>query len=93
MEIRRDLHRVPEIGFQEFKTQAYLLTVLSQYPKERIEVKTWETGIFVLVKGTKPTKTIGYRADIMDYQFMKKRIMISNQNTLAICMRVAMIFI
>ena len=64
VQIRRDLHRIPEIGFQEFKTQAYLLTVLSQFPKERIEVKTWETGIFVLVKGTNPTKTIGYRADI-----------------------------
>lgn len=64
IKIRRDLHRIPEIGFQEYKTQQYLLKVLSQFPEERIEVKTWKTGIFVLVKGTNPLKTIGYRADI-----------------------------
>jgi N-acetyldiaminopimelate deacetylase len=64
IQIRRDLHRIPEIGFQEFKTQQYLLNVLSQFPQDRIKVKTWKTGIFVLVEGTNPTKTIGYRADI-----------------------------
>ncbi|MGM7720146.1 N-acetyldiaminopimelate deacetylase [Metabacillus sp. Hm71] len=63
-QIRRDLHRIPEIGFQEFKTQQYLLGVLRQLPEERIEIKTWKTGIFALVKGTNPTKIIGYRADI-----------------------------
>lgn len=31
--IRRDLHRIPELGFQEFKTQQYLLNVLEQYPQ------------------------------------------------------------
>lgn len=64
IQIRRDLHRIPEIGFQEFKTQQYLINVLSQFPQDRIKVKTWKTGIFVLVEGTNPTKTIGYRADI-----------------------------
>lgn len=62
--IRRDLHRIPEIGFQEFKTQQYLLNILKQLPEGRLEVKTWKTGIFALVKGTNPKKTIGYRADI-----------------------------
>ncbi len=64
IQIRRDLHRIPEIGFQEFKTQQYLLNLLNQFPEERLEIKTWETGIFVLLKGTNPKKTIGYRADI-----------------------------
>lgn len=64
IQIRRDLHRIPEIGFNEFKTQAYLLNILNQFPKERIEIKKWKTGLFVLVKGTNPSKTIGYRADI-----------------------------
>jgi N-acetyldiaminopimelate deacetylase len=63
-QIRRDLHRIPEIGFQEFKTQQYLLNVLRQFPEGRIEIKTWKTGLFVLVKGINPKKTIGYRADI-----------------------------
>jgi len=62
--IRRDLHQIPELGFQEFKTQAYLLNVIAALPQERLEIKTWKTGIFVKVKGTAPTKLIGYRADI-----------------------------
>ncbi|GKU82324.1 N-acetyldiaminopimelate deacetylase [Niallia sp. NCCP-28] len=62
--IRRELHQIPELGFQEFKTQAYLLNAIQALPQERLEIKTWKTGIFVKVKGTAPTKLIGYRADI-----------------------------
>lgn len=62
--IRRDLHRIPEIGFQEYKTQQYLLNILNQYPEERIEIETWRTGIFVKVNGTAPEKMLAYRADI-----------------------------
>ncbi|YCA44626.1 N-acetyldiaminopimelate deacetylase [Bacillus sp. JZ8] len=64
IKIRRDLHKIPELGFQEFKTQRYLLTYLQTLPGERIEIKPWKTGLFVRVKGTNPAKTIGYRADI-----------------------------
>jgi N-acetyldiaminopimelate deacetylase len=75
--IRRDLHRIPELGFQEYKTQAYLLHYLASLPGERLDVKTWRTGIFVKVKGLNPLKTIAYRADMdglpiveeTDYQF------------------------
>lgn len=62
--IRRELHQIPELGFQEFKTQAYLLNYLSTLPKERLTIKKWETGLFVKVHGLNPSKTIGYRADI-----------------------------
>ncbi|AGT31364.1 N-acetyldiaminopimelate deacetylase [Geobacillus genomosp. 3] len=62
--IRRDLHKIPELGFQEFKTQQYLLNYIRSLPQERLDVRTWKTGIFVKVKGTSPRKTIGYRADI-----------------------------
>lgn len=64
IEIRRDLHKMPELGFQEFKTQAYLLDYLSQLPQDRLEIEKWETGLFVKVKGINASKTIGYRADI-----------------------------
>ncbi|WP_019392983.1 N-acetyldiaminopimelate deacetylase [Priestia filamentosa] len=64
IKIRRDLHKIPELGFQEFKTQRYLLTYLQTLPGGRIEIKPWKTGLFVRVKGTNPAKTIGYRADI-----------------------------
>jgi N-acetyldiaminopimelate deacetylase len=62
--IRRELHQIPELGFQEFKTQAYLLDYLSRLPEERLTIKKWETGLFVRIHGLNPTKTIGYRADI-----------------------------
>ncbi len=62
--IRRDLHRIPEIGFHEFKTQTYLLEVIEKLPSDFLEVKTWRTGILVKVTGTNPEKMIAYRADM-----------------------------
>lgn len=62
--IRRDLHQIPELGFQEWKTQRYILDYLARLPQERLQMKTWRTGIFVRVLGMAPMKTIGYRADM-----------------------------
>ncbi|MGX7023455.1 N-acetyldiaminopimelate deacetylase [Vagococcus hydrophili] len=64
VKIRRDLHQIPEIGLSEFQTHAYLMSKIKELPKNRIEVKTMETAITVRVKGTNPTKTIGWRTDI-----------------------------
>ncbi|MFT8320896.1 MAG: N-acetyldiaminopimelate deacetylase [Bacillus sp. (in: firmicutes)] len=64
IKIRRDLHQIPELGFQEFKTQAYLLDYIRTLKADRIEVKTWKTGIFVKVLGVNSSKLIGYRADM-----------------------------
>ncbi|SDC28453.1 N-acetyldiaminopimelate deacetylase [Melghirimyces thermohalophilus] len=64
VDIRRDLHRIPELGFAEFKTQKYLLDYLSRLPQDRLEIKTWRTGVLVKVKGTQPTRILGYRTDI-----------------------------
>lgn len=64
VEIRRQLHQIPEPGFQEFKTQRFLLEYLQDLPQERLDIKTWRTGILVKIKGTQPTKRIGYRADM-----------------------------
>ncbi|GHI01405.1 N-acetyldiaminopimelate deacetylase [Neobacillus kokaensis] len=64
IKIRRDLHQIPELGFQEFKTQAYLLNYIQSLPQERLSIKKWKTGLFVKVHGVKPGKTIGYRTDI-----------------------------
>ncbi|MFB6497649.1 N-acetyldiaminopimelate deacetylase [Bacillus haynesii] len=62
--IRRDLHQIPELGFQENKTQAYLLNHLAKHPEDRIEIEKWRTGLFVKVKGTDPEKILAYRADM-----------------------------
>jgi len=64
VEIRRDLHKIPELGFQEFKTQKYILDYLAGLPQERIEIKQWKTGVVVRVLGTAPSQTIAYRTDI-----------------------------
>lgn len=64
VEIRRALHQIPEIGFQEVKTQAYLMDIISQFPQECLEVVKWRTGIAVKVLGKNPKKLIGWRTDI-----------------------------
>src|SRR4051794_1260928 len=64
IKIRRDLHQIPELGFQEYKTQAYLLSCIQSLPQERISIKKWRTGLFVKIHGVNPGKTIGYRTDI-----------------------------
>ncbi|SFQ56467.1 N-acetyldiaminopimelate deacetylase [Psychrobacillus psychrotolerans] len=63
-DIRRDLHRIPELGFEEVKTQSYLLEQIRALPQDRLTIITWKTGIVVKVEGTEPTQTIGWRTDI-----------------------------
>lgn len=62
--LRRELHQIPELGFHEEKTQHFLLNKLEQLRSDRMEIRTWKTGILVKVKGDNPVKTIGYRCDI-----------------------------
>ncbi|TLS50423.1 N-acetyldiaminopimelate deacetylase [Paenibacillus antri] len=62
--IRRALHRIPEPGFEEYKTQRFVLDVIGRFPSERIEVKTWRTGVLVRVKGRVGARCIGYRTDM-----------------------------
>jgi len=63
-QIRRELHQIPELGFQEYKTQAYLLEEIQMLNQERLTVIKWKTGIVVHLRGLNPTKTIGWRTDI-----------------------------
>lgn len=62
--IRRELHKIPEPGFAEFKTQQTLLRYIESLPQERLEIKTWRTGILVHVRGTEGKRRIAYRADM-----------------------------
>lgn len=59
--LRRKLHRIPEDGFQEFKTQQLITDVLDEigipYTKER----TWVIG---LIEGCQPGETVALRADM-----------------------------
>ncbi|ACT02497.1 N-acetyldiaminopimelate deacetylase [Paenibacillus sp. JDR-2] len=64
VELRRKFHQIPEPGFQEYKTQAMLLEYINGLPQERLEVRTWRTGILVRVKGLVGARCLGYRADM-----------------------------
>lgn len=66
IKIRRELHKIPEIGLQEFQTSEYLLNKINLLAKnaDNVEIKQWQTGIVVLVRGTASEKTIGWRTDI-----------------------------
>jgi len=61
---RRELHQIPELGFQETKTQQFLLNYLSTLPGHRVEIELWKTGLLVRVPGTESRQTLAYRADM-----------------------------
>jgi len=61
--IRRHLHKNPELSFKEYKTSAYIKSVLSGWNIPFTE-DIADTGIVVLLKGNKPnSKMIALRAD------------------------------
>lgn len=64
IEIRRELHAIPEIGFREFKTQQYLLKLIRSMPQERLEIVEWKTGLAVKVRGYDADRLIAWRTDI-----------------------------
>ena len=61
---RRNLHKIPELGMQEYKTQAYLRSVLETLPCT-IETVAG-TGLLALFQAEHPRQegTIAFRADI-----------------------------
>ena len=61
--IRRDLHRIPELGMQEKKTTQYIKNALEGYDVEIRDIGL-ETGLCVLIRGENPGHTIAIRADI-----------------------------
>lgn len=64
IEIRRDLHRIPEIGFQEFKTQQYLLDTITSFIKPYMRIIKWRTGFILVIEGINPRLQLGWRTDL-----------------------------
>ncbi|MFB4164685.1 N-acetyldiaminopimelate deacetylase [Alteribacillus sp. JSM 102045] len=62
--IRRELHQIPEAGFEEFKTQQYVKEKIAAMPQNFLTIEEWKTGLFVFVKGYDGKKTLGYRTDM-----------------------------
>lgn len=67
IQIRRHLHQIPELALQEHETHAYLLKVVQGMDQVHLEIREPEempTALMVLVHGTDPQRTVGYRTDI-----------------------------
>lgn len=63
IELRRELHKYPELGFQEFKTAEIIKAELDRLGiSYESEVAT--TGVIALIKGELPGKTVLLRADM-----------------------------
>ncbi len=58
---RRDLHKIPEPGFEEFETQAYIMRALEEMKIPYTTHKTWVVG---LISGARPGRTVALRADM-----------------------------
>ena len=61
IDVRRRLHRVPERGFQEYKTQKIITDALDEIGVSYTTERTWVIG---LIEGALPGDTVGIRADI-----------------------------
>ena len=60
---RRDLHQIPELGFEEYKTKEYLLNVLEEYNCEITEIKTAILAFFE-AKKARYSGTVAFRCDM-----------------------------
>jgi len=58
---RRALHRIPEGGFDTFKTQQLICDILEELGIPYTTEQTWVVG---LIEGAHPGKTVALRADI-----------------------------
>ena len=61
-ELRRDIHAHPEMGRNEYRTQALVLAELEKMGIECTPIA--DTGVLGLLRGAKSGKTIGLRADM-----------------------------
>lgn len=62
--IRRDLHAHPELGFEEVRTSGVVADKLREYGVDEIETGIGKTGVVAVIKGARPGKRIGLRADM-----------------------------
>jgi len=60
---RRDIHRHPELSFQEYRTSELVAKQLESFGLE-VERNIGKTGIVGTLKGELPGKTIAFRADM-----------------------------
>lgn len=62
VDIRRHLHKNPELSFQEFKTAAYIKQILEKY-EIKYDTSYGDNAVIGIIEGDLPGYTIGLRAD------------------------------
>lgn len=62
--LRRDFHRHPELGFEEFQTTARIREELAALPRMRLRDLNMKTGAAAEIAGEKGGKTVALRCDI-----------------------------
>jgi amidohydrolase len=62
VELRREIHRHPELGFEETRTQALVERELDALGIEHRRIAT--TGVVGVIRGKKPGHVVGLRADM-----------------------------
>lgn len=61
-EIYAQIHSHPELGRQEYQTQALILKELAEMGIEATPIA--DTGVLGIIRGSKPGKTVAFRADM-----------------------------
>jgi amidohydrolase len=61
--LRRDLHKYPELGFEEFRTSKIIAEELSRLGLE-IQTGVGRTGVSAVIDGNKPGRTVLIRFDM-----------------------------
>lgn len=62
IQYRRDLHKIPEIGFEEYETQRYIMRMLNAFGLMPEPVAG--TGVRAVLDTRRPGPTIAFRADM-----------------------------
>lgn len=62
-QMRRNLHKIPELGLKEYKTSAYIREKLTSFGITELE--TWlETGVVAVIRGKGKGQAVAFRADM-----------------------------
>src|SRR5258708_22194972 len=64
IEVRRDLHRHPELAHQEHRTAGIVAERLRSLGLDEIRTGVGQTGVVGVLRGDKPGKTVLLRADM-----------------------------
>lgn len=60
---RHHLHQNPELSFKEYETSKYVADMLRSFGNIEV-VRPTETSVIGILRGGKPGKTVGFRADM-----------------------------